>query len=411
MRISTIQAFNNGVSGLQRNYSNVTRTQEQISTGNRILTPADDPVASVRLLQLEQQQNVLNQYNSNLTAAKNSLTQEESTLNSVNTILQRVRELALSAGNGALSKEDRQSISAELGEREDELLGLMNSRNARGEYLFSGFQGKSQPFVQNPDGTYSYTGDDGQRKVQIASSLELAISDSGKAVFQDVVNGGRLSLTDNSVPAAPANSISGLLVEDDVAFANFPAGGIQLDFDATDPLNYTITTLPAPGTTTTGRLDDENDTQIHFSGATFFVNGTPPASSSFTIEGPDANPATPPQNSVGILDTIASLRQSLETAPDGREVRDAVALAVTNLDNSIGTVDKARGNIGARLNVIDSTQTDNENVTLVNKSVQADLRELDYAEALSRLSFQTIVLEAAQQSYVKISSLNLFNKL
>ncbi|HCP56823.1 MAG TPA: flagellar biosynthesis protein FlgL, partial [Pseudomonas sp.] len=46
MRISTIQAFNNGVSGLQRNYADATRTQEQISTGNRILTPADDPVAS-----------------------------------------------------------------------------------------------------------------------------------------------------------------------------------------------------------------------------------------------------------------------------------------------------------------------------------------------------------------------------
>lgn len=415
MRISTIQAFNNGVSGLQRNYSDVTRTQEQISSGNRILSPADDPVASVRLLQLEQQQNVLNQYGSNLTAAKNSLNQEESTLNSVNTILQRVRELSLSAGNGTLSQEDRQSISAELGQREDELLGLMNSRNARGEYLFSGFQGKTQPFVQNPDGTYSYTGDDGQRKLQIASSLELPISDSGKAVFQDVVNGGRLSLTDNSVPPAPANSVSGLLVEDDVAFANFPAGGIQLDFDATDPLNYTITTLPAPGTTTTGRLDDENDTQIHFSGTTFFVNGTPPASSSFTIEGPDANPTSPPQSSVGILNTIVSLRQSLEGAPNtpegNRQVRDAIALAVTNLDNSIGTVDKARGNIGARLNTIESTQTDNENVTLVNKGVQADLRELDYAEALSRLSFQSIVLDAAQQSYVKISSLNLFNKL
>lgn len=72
MRISTVQAFNNGVSGLQRNYSNVIRTQEQISTGNRILTPADDPVASARLLQLEQQQGVLGQYKENLTAAKNS---------------------------------------------------------------------------------------------------------------------------------------------------------------------------------------------------------------------------------------------------------------------------------------------------------------------------------------------------
>ncbi len=85
MRISSLQAFNNGVAGLQRNYANVTRTQEQISTGNRILTPADDPVASVRLLQLEQQQNVLVQYGENLTAAKNGLTQEEVTLNSANT--------------------------------------------------------------------------------------------------------------------------------------------------------------------------------------------------------------------------------------------------------------------------------------------------------------------------------------
>ena len=132
MRISTVQAFNNGVQGLQRNYANAIRTQEQISTGNRILTPADDPVASVRLLQLEQQQNVLTQHNSNLTAAKNSLDQEEVTLNSVNTVLLRVQELAVRAGNGSLSADDRKSIAAELREREDELLGLMNTKNARG---------------------------------------------------------------------------------------------------------------------------------------------------------------------------------------------------------------------------------------------------------------------------------------
>ena len=90
-------------------------------------------------------------------------------------------------------------------------------------------------------------------------------------------------------------------------------------------------------------------------------------------------------------------------------VRDAVAVALTNLDHGMVSVDQARGNIGARLNVIESTQTDNEDVTLVNKGVQAELRELDYAEALSRLSMQTVVLEAAQQSYVKIAGLSLFN--
>jgi flagellar hook-associated protein 3 FlgL len=413
MRISTIQAFNNGVAGIQRNYSDVTRTQEQISTGNRILTPADDPVASVRLLQLEQQQNILSQYDNNLSAAKSSLTQEETTLNSVTNILQRVRELTVQAGNGALSQADRQAIGNELSVREDELLSLMNSRNARGEYLFSGFQGKTQPFVRNPDGSYVYNGDEGSRKLQVASSLEVQINDNGQEVFENATNASRLSLS--SAPPAPATALSGMLVEDEVAFANFPVAGITLAFTDPDPLNYTLTMLSPPGTVTTGRLNSKTDTLVHFSGTAFYVNGAPPAGTVFTITGPDANPATPPPNKVGILNTIATLRQVLNSAintPQGnRDVRDAVAAGLTNLDSGLGIVLQAQGQIGARLNVLESTQTDNEDVSLINKSVQADLRELDYAEALSRLSSQTVVLEAAQKSYVKVASLNLFNLL
>ena len=37
--------------------------------------------------------------------------------------------------------------------REDELLALMNTRNARGEYLFAGFQGKTQPYLRIADGS------------------------------------------------------------------------------------------------------------------------------------------------------------------------------------------------------------------------------------------------------------------
>ena len=74
-------------------------------------------------------------------------------------------------------------------------------------------------------------------------------------------------------------------------------------------------------------------------------------------------------------------------------------------------LDQVRGQIGARLNVVETSLTDNEDVTLVNKAVQAELRELDYAEALSRLAFQSVILEASQQSYVKIAGLSLFNQL
>ncbi len=422
MRISTLQAFNNGVTGIQRNYSNATRTQEQISTGNRILTPADDPVASVRLLQLEQQQNVLSQYDSNLTAAKNSLTQEEVTLNSVNTVLQRVRELAVQAGNGALDPQDRKSIAAELGEREDELLSLMNTRNARGEYLFSGFQGKTPSFVLE-DGKYVYKGDEGQRKLQIASSLGIPISDNGKSIFENVTDAGRLK--SQSVAAFPTGStlsVSAPLVSDEVAFSGangFPAYGVQLKFKADG--SYDIYELDSSGTPATLpltdgtglKMDDDprKSDSLVFRGVTLQLDGAPAGGEAVNIT-PKLSGSGEIQQKQGILDTIANLRSSLENPSNGNtDVRDAVAVALTNLDHGMVSVDQARGNIGARLNVIESTQTDNEDVTLVNKGVQADLRELDYAEALSRLSMQTVVLEAAQQSYVKIAGLSLFNKM
>ena len=428
MRISTLQAFNNGVAGLQRNYANATRTQEQISTGNRILTPADDPVASVRLLQLEQQQNVLGQYNSNLTAAKNSLTQEEVTLNSVNTVLHRVRELALQAGNGALDPQDRKSIAAELREREDELLSLMNTRNARGEYLFSGFQGKTQPFVRTADGSYRYEGDEGQRKLQIASSLSIPISDNGKSVFQSVINAGRLDSDFTSKPVGSTLALSTPLVQDEVAFAaNFPPEGVEIEF-AADGSTYSIYALPRdPGNDPLPKgdglkLDDDPDSSdklvvggvaLHFGGQAVGGERLVVVPGIITDIAADGTVTTKPvENKQGILDTIANLRSALENPSNSNNgIRDAVAVALTNLDHGMVSVDAARGNIGARLNIIETTMTDNEDVALVNKSVQAELRELDYAEALSRLSFQTVILEAAQQSYVKISGLNLFNAM
>ena len=234
MRISTIQQFNSGVRGIQDNYSNATRTQEQISSGKRILTPADDPVATVRLLQLSQEANRLEQYSTNMTAANNSLTQEEAILNSVNNVLQRVREIAIEAGDGSKSDADRQALATELEQREEELYNLFNSQNARGEYLFGGYQSSQQPFVKNPDGTYSYQGDEGQRSIQIAGSKYVAINDNGKDLFVSVANVNRVN-----TEADPANTGTGRIslgvVEDKNAYDNtfYPQGSVSIVIGAT----------------------------------------------------------------------------------------------------------------------------------------------------------------------------------
>lgn len=412
MRISSQQAFNLGVKGIQNNYAELIRTQQQISTGNRILTPADDPVASVRLMQLEQQQNMLGQYKDNLVAANNSLVQEESVLNSVNDIMQRIRVLAEEAGNGALSQSDRQSIAAELREREDELLGLMNTKNARGEYLFSGFQGKTQPFVRQGDGSFVYMGDEGQRKLQVASSLDIPISDNGKKVFQNVTNAARLDAT--TQPAGSSLTVSSPLVQDEIAYASapgYPDSQFEISFDPANPKNYEIVETSTGTSLQTGSMDDDDklhDTLV-FAGVVVHLDGVPDGTETIIIT------ADPAREKQGVLDTIYQLRTALENntdSPEGsRATRDAVAAAITNIDHAMVTIDQTRGDIGARMNIIETTQTNNEDVTLVNQAVQAELREVDYPEALSKLAFQSIILEAAQQSYVKVSNLNLFNKM
>lgn len=554
MRISSIQSFNNGVSGLQENYANVTRTQEQISSGKRILTPADDPVASVRLLQLDQQQAVLSQYKDNLTAAKNSLTQEETTLTSTVNVLQRIRELTVQAGGGALSAADRKAIANELGERENELLNLMNSRNARGEYLFSGYLGKTEPFIRNPDNTYSYQGDEGQRSLQVASSTTVAINDNGRELFEDVTNANRISNSGGvnnpalPTPPLPATTIAPVpsasqrvfmspgLVEDNEQFnsafrndepyslafvsgkqfriydsagadvtSEIPGGGqidplassgnvinfrgmrFQLDVvlkegDNALDLDNLLANTATPGlpgaathsfTLQTSQTDfaltraSSNTSAAVISGGAITNQATFAAqfptsgvllrftsASNYNVYSQPVGPSSTPiavgnapgpypatinlfgadvtlsagaaagdefnvqpqfQEQRSILNTIARLRQALESSPaspaGNLAVRDEVNIALKNMDNGIGQVLEVQTKIGARLNLVDSTETDNEDVTLVNKAVQSELRDLDYAEALSRLSFQTIVLEAAQQSYVKIAGLNLFDQL
>ena len=422
MRISTIQAYNNSVGGLQKNYGNVTRTQEQISTGKRILTPADDPVASVRLLQLSQEQSLNDQYKSNITAAKNGLATEESILTSVGNVMQRIREIALQAGDGAQDSNDKGALATELKQREDELLNLLNSRDASGKYLFSGSQGDKQPFVRNPDGTYSYQGDESQRKVQIASSTLLPISDSGKALFDDVPNTNRVT-TAGAAANTGSGSISLGMVIDKLAYdGTFPSSvppaasdGIGIRF--LDDVNYEVYDLkdPAlPGGYTalaSGAIDrdDMTDDKIVYGGVSVIIDGQPAAGDDFSVK------RDPSSEKRGLLNVVSDLRKALENTtndPAGNyAIRDATSVALTNLDAASAQVLSGRGQIGARLNTIDSTETFIDDLKLVNTGVISDLQDLDYAEALSRLTMQSTILQAAQQSYVKISGLTLFNFL
>ena len=387
-------------------------------------------------MQLSQEEALNAQYTSNNTAAQNSLNSEEATLSSIGTVLQRIREIAVQAGNGALDSTDRDSLGTELQQREDELLSLMNGKDASGHYLFGGSQSDQQPFVRNPDGSYTYLGDEGKTNVQVASSTFIALGDNGKDLFENVFNANRVSTNHATVGVNADGTLStgrislGLVTDKNAYDTTFPASnppaatdGIGIHFlNSTDYVVYDQATLPVgfnwatynpvtppAGQLTTGAIDTNTASTdfISYGGVKVQIDGVPQTGDDFLVN------RKPDEEKRSLLNTVSDLRKALQgsgdTQEDARVIRDAAAVGISNLDAVYTKVDAVRGSIGARLNTLDSTGDFIADVSLVNKAVKSDLEDLDYADAISRLSLQSTILSAAQQSYVKISGLSLFN--
>ena len=184
MRISTHTLFESGAARLSELQSDMVKTQQQISTGRRVLTPADDPVAAARALEVTQSQSMNSQYGVNRDYAKSSLAAVEGSLTGVTELLQDVKTTIVAAGNATLGDMERGYMATELRGRFEQLLGMANSRDGQGNYLFSGFQTATPAFSKDASNNVTYDGDAGQRLMQVDTTRQLAVSHSGQAIFQ-----------------------------------------------------------------------------------------------------------------------------------------------------------------------------------------------------------------------------------
>ena len=419
IRFSFLQGFNDSVQGILRIQQQTFETQQQVSSGRRIVSPADDPVASARIIQVNQELSQVGQFIENANAVENRLNLAENQIQQVSTLLVRIRELAIQAGGLAMTQSDRQGIAAEIDTRLDELLDLANTRDVNGEYIFAGYQGSIQPFERTQSGEFIYHGDDGQRLVQIASSTQIPISDSGQSIFMDIDSAQTLVQAEIDAGNTGSVVITASSVSDQTNYdANSYPEDYIIQFDGpnneydvytrTDILNGGINT-PVFSVANTG------------SPITIDANATPLAAPTnlgweITLTGTPADGDLIYVNSTAkqdILTTVAKLSEGMknltDSAADELLLDQLIADTLNNLDAAEGNMSKIKSQIGARQNTLDSVRTLHEGVELINEEVLSELRDLDYAEALSRLSLETFILEASQQSFARISNLSLFN--
>lgn len=403
MRVSTGMIYDAGLNSIQRQSGALLHTQQQVASGRRILTPADDPVAAARALEVTQADAINTQYRTNQDNAKTSLGLEESQLTAVGNLIQNVQERAVQAGNSSLSNSDRDSIAKELRARFNELLGIANATDGTGQYLFSGYQGNVSPFSGNVATGVSYAGDDGQRALQVSASRQLPVSDSGSDVFMRIRNGNGIFVTDY----AATNTGSGI-VDAGNALGSFNGHQYTIDFvDVAGELNYTLTDVTA-GTPASAPTPFQSGSAISFDGVNAVtISGTPQAGDQFTVA---------PSSSQSLFATLGRLITALETpqsAATGGATRisSEVGRALTDLSQAQDNILRVRAAVGSRLTEVDALQGVGEDLSLQYTQTLSRLQDVDYAEAITNLTQQQFNLEAAQKSFMQVSSLSLFNYL
>ncbi len=412
MRITTLQMHKTGLANMLDNQQQLNKTQQQVASGRRVLTPSDDPVAATRILQLEQDLALREQFETNMTAAGNRLQLEEVTLGSISDSYARLKELTVEAGGGTLTKSDRQAIAAEVEQIQQSLVGLFNSRDANGEYMFAGFQGGEAPFQQRPNGRYEYQGDGGQRFLAIGTTTTVATGDSGKDLFVDV------TAVKNSFTTAvnPLNQgttqINPGFVIDEEAYGDFYPDDLVITFNPESALlpeqaNFTVRRA-SDGRPVEGLINQPyaQGRELEVAGMALTLSGSPESGDQVMVR------STPKQSVTDTLYRLAYGLNNLEDTPDdANTLTTLIADSLTNLDYALATVSRTQSQIGARLNVVDNTRSLSADITLVNQQVLSELQDVDLAEAVSRMSMQTTLLEAAQKSYTTISQLSLFNSM
>ncbi|MDA8628503.1 flagellar hook-associated protein FlgL [Pseudomonadales bacterium] len=398
MRISSNQQFQQGIDALLRQQAKLAETQEQLATGNRILTPSDDPAASTQLIKLSALSAANQQFDRNIVFAQNDVDLSESKLKSAGDIIQRVRELVVQANNATNSDQSRSAIATEIENNLYSMRDLANSKDATGDYLFSGFNATTKPFVKEGSG-YVYKGDQGERFLQIADGIQIQVRDTGTEIFQKIRNGdGRLRV------AIPDSNQGSALVNLESTVTSL-VGTYSIEFfeEENEPLHYRV--LNEDGEAVVGATLYEPDQQVSFNDINVSVSGSPVAGDKIEIE---------PSEFQDVFTTLQllvdKLKAPIASAPPN-SLSNHLTQSLQEMDLVLDKFLSVRSSLGSRLQELDTAKGQNADEDLrLQRSVGA-LKDLDYAEAVSRLNMQMTGLQAAQQAYVKVQGLSLFNFL
>jgi flagellar hook-associated protein 3 FlgL len=396
MRITQGLEQSQFLTALNQLESNISTTQNDISSGLAFTTASENPVGAGLVSGYNQVLAQSQQYTANGSSAQGSLNIEDNALTQVQTQLQSLRDLALQANNATNSSQDQTAIATQVTQIQQTLLSIANTQDGSGNYIFGGYATAAQPFAAAPTGA-TYSGDQGQRQVQIAAGQTVVVGDNGDLVFNQVKNGnGTFNVT------AGANTGTAILGATSVANpAAYTGGAYTIEFTA--PNAYQVVNsggvVVTSGAYTSGQA-------ISFAGLQVTLSGQPATNDTFAVA-----PSTDQSIFTTVQNLATALTQGTNTPASQAQLNNSIANAINGIDQALGHTQTVQATVGARLNSITAQQSAATTQQTQLKQSISSIQSLDYAGAITSLDSQNTTLSAAMQAYTLTQGLSLFKYL
>jgi len=376
--------------------SNLTSTQNQISSGLSFSTASQNPVAAGLVTGYNQALAQSKQYVTNSNSAQSSLNTEDTALTQVQSQLQSLRDLALEANSGTESSQDLSAIATQATQIQSSLVALANTQDGSGNYIFGGFATQNQPFTLTATGA-TYNGDQGQRQVQIAAGQTVVVGDNGDLVFNQIKTGNGTFV----VTAAAGNTGAGVVGATTVANPTAYAGG-SYSINFTAPNAYQVVDTATNAVVTAGTYTPGQT--IAFSGLQVTLSGQPAAGDSFGVA-----PSADQSLFTSVQDLVTALQTTSSTGSTASaQLNNAINAGINNIDQALAQTQTVQSNVGARLNSITTQQSVASDQQVQLQQSISTLQSLDYPSAITSLDSQNTTLSAAMQAFTLTQGLSLF---
>lgn len=418
MRISSALYFQTGLNSINKQQSKLMHVYQQLGSGNRMLTPADDPLAAAQTLTLGQSQSMNARFAENRHVALRNLGEEENVLMSMIPQVSGAKTRLIEAANGTLSDADRFMLAEVFDEMRNSIANLANAKDASGQYIFSGSKGNVAPFQKNElTDRYEYKGDQTERLVQADQTRQIPSANHGVDLLLRPTPGSALFLTSGDAANTGTGVVGVVAITDPSQAALIDSYEINYTEDVSTPPNgqlEIITTGPNGTATTTvpyAPAEKGGATTVDLgNGVSLQFSGQPQVGDSFLLENAQSKTGNDELNVLNTLaDVVAALKTPVEGDPAAKaSMQNVINGAMQRLDMSYENILTIRASVGARMNEIDAIESSGKLQGLHLATEISRLEDLDYYSASTQLELRTSALEAAALAFKKIQSTNLF---